>query len=806
MKLLARLAVSLLLLNLFIMVPPSRAENSGQIYFAQTGKFIEGQFMTYWQTHGGLAIFGYPITPQFYENGFLVQYFERNRFELHPENAGTPYEVLLGLLGKDRWQATYPDTAPPPPALPVPPDAITFPQTGHSLGGTFLNYWQTHGGLAQFGYPISSEITEAGLTVQYFERARFELHPENAGTPYEVLLGLLGYDRGDLLDASLRDAWSANPPFVTLQIQGASGSVAPLTPLTVVSNASGELRLLGGDNRLAARYNLSANQPLTIRASGMAGAASWLLYQNGQVVAAQWNAFQIAPPVIGIQSGDPVLDGLYPRVKGFLQQDAVTYDSPLTHLPVLGYRSPDTPFIWLRDHVYQSKGFKFFEPQMKSTLDYFRQAQHDDGSFDDYFEYYNGYDVYKGQIGVEADQEYLFVQGVWTAWQATGDDTWLRENLDAMERGLNYTFTSPQRWSSELGLVKRAFTIDTWDFEQGSDTGTIRRQLDSKTEWSIMHGDNTGTYQAARWLAQIERYLGRPEQATMWDHRADSLRTNLNQLAWNGHFYTHQIHLTPVAPTGVDEKTQLSLSNAYALNRGTLDQSQAAALIETYQAREAQNKGKSFAEWYSIDPPFPTGFGKPGDYVNGGIMPLVGGELARGAFQDGFEAYGLDILRRYWQLLDQSGGSYLWYHPNGTPGIGTAATLPTDGWGASAMLNALTEGLAGVVDNGKLYQDVTLSPRWAATDRPSAQVTLGYAASGAYFTYQWQHTTGQPLTLAWAGGQTRTVQLHLMLPADLATPHTLLINGIPTAFTISTVQNSLYLDASLPGNGSLSLN
>jgi hypothetical protein len=28
--------------------------------------------------------------------------------------------------------------------------------------------------------------------VQYFERARFEYHPEYAGTDHEVLLGLLG--------------------------------------------------------------------------------------------------------------------------------------------------------------------------------------------------------------------------------------------------------------------------------------------------------------------------------------------------------------------------------------------------------------------------------------------------------------------------------------------------------------------------------------------------------------------------------------------------------------------------------------
>src|SRR5207244_9299315 len=43
-------------------------------------------------------------------------------------------------------------------------------------------------------YPLSEEVSENGLTVQYFERARFEWHPENAGTPYEVLLGRLGAD------------------------------------------------------------------------------------------------------------------------------------------------------------------------------------------------------------------------------------------------------------------------------------------------------------------------------------------------------------------------------------------------------------------------------------------------------------------------------------------------------------------------------------------------------------------------------------------------------------------------------------
>jgi hypothetical protein len=66
------------------------------------------------------------------------------------------------------------------------------------VGGKFLAYWREHGGLAQQGYPISDEFTEVSdldgkeYLVQYFERAVFELHPENAGTPCEVLLSQLG--------------------------------------------------------------------------------------------------------------------------------------------------------------------------------------------------------------------------------------------------------------------------------------------------------------------------------------------------------------------------------------------------------------------------------------------------------------------------------------------------------------------------------------------------------------------------------------------------------------------------------------
>ncbi|HEY0071217.1 MAG TPA: hypothetical protein VGE04_14730 [Chloroflexia bacterium] len=169
----------------------------GVEWFAPTGHTLRGSFLEYWRNNGGLAQFGYPLTEEFADplgpDGELivVQYFERNRFEHHPENAGTQYEVLLGVLGRAFRQQD-------PPSTPLPSPAIYFQQTGHNLSGTFKAYWESHGGLTLHGYPITEEFEEQSPTdgktyrVQYFERSRFELHPEYAGTPYEVLLGQLG--------------------------------------------------------------------------------------------------------------------------------------------------------------------------------------------------------------------------------------------------------------------------------------------------------------------------------------------------------------------------------------------------------------------------------------------------------------------------------------------------------------------------------------------------------------------------------------------------------------------------------------
>ena len=181
--------------------PPS---SSGGRSFPATGHSLRGVFRSFWEANGGLERFGYPLTEEIVEpeagNGRprVVQYFERARFEYFPEFAGTPYEVQLGLLGDMilhrfgvDWQTlSHVDAAPP--------DCMFFAATGHTLCPPFRAAWERLGGLPLIGQPISEPFqatradTGQPYTVQYFERARFEYFPEQAGTPYEVQLGLLG--------------------------------------------------------------------------------------------------------------------------------------------------------------------------------------------------------------------------------------------------------------------------------------------------------------------------------------------------------------------------------------------------------------------------------------------------------------------------------------------------------------------------------------------------------------------------------------------------------------------------------------
>jgi hypothetical protein len=197
-------ALRLVLLALVLLVAPlvgARSAAAAPVRcFAETGRCIVGAFLAYWDAHGALAQQGLPLTDEMYEQDpldgrtYRVQYFERARFEYHPENPA-PYDLLLGRLGDEQYRARYPDGRPTGGA-----GDTCFLETGRCVRGVFATYWAAHGGLAQQGLPLSDEFDEVNpadgrpYRVQYFERARFEYHPEHAA-PDDVLLGLLGREQ-----------------------------------------------------------------------------------------------------------------------------------------------------------------------------------------------------------------------------------------------------------------------------------------------------------------------------------------------------------------------------------------------------------------------------------------------------------------------------------------------------------------------------------------------------------------------------------------------------------------------------------
>jgi hypothetical protein len=112
----------------------------------------------------------------------------------HPDYPGLRVSFQPHLYGEPAPGFVVFDLRHVPPAT----DSSYFLETGHTLRGSFREFWQQHGGVAVLGFPISEEMTEQSpedgqtRTVQYFERALLEYHPDKAGTSFDVQLAPLG--------------------------------------------------------------------------------------------------------------------------------------------------------------------------------------------------------------------------------------------------------------------------------------------------------------------------------------------------------------------------------------------------------------------------------------------------------------------------------------------------------------------------------------------------------------------------------------------------------------------------------------
>ncbi len=182
----------------------------GAACFQPSNACIQGRIRQVWDSDGGLAVFGKPLAPVRQSGtgtaAIQVQDFERFRFEIHSANK-PPYDILFANLGAERFHATGGKDAPATKS--DAPGCKWFEDVQHNVCGDFLTFWTTHGrtlgaggnpeaaSLALFGPPLNeatpTTVNGQQITIQWFQKARFELHPD-APPEFRVQLGLIGVE------------------------------------------------------------------------------------------------------------------------------------------------------------------------------------------------------------------------------------------------------------------------------------------------------------------------------------------------------------------------------------------------------------------------------------------------------------------------------------------------------------------------------------------------------------------------------------------------------------------------------------
>ncbi|GCE22177.1 hypothetical protein [Dictyobacter kobayashii] len=318
-------------------------------------------------------------------------------------------------------------------------------------------------------------------------------------------------------------------------------------------------------------------------------------------------------------------DGLYRELLQMLYYTKVKEGEYITSVRYLGriYRC----FVgWLRDDVHEMKGMKYFSSVLKDCIDLYRDSQRADGMIwdnvtlrepepnywetrfapGDFIRIFDDASAEFKRIPVENDVEYLFVEGLYFTWKAVCDDVWMKTCLQAAKKALDYSIADPYRWSEKYQLLKRGYTIDTWDFQSRVDSvvhGDAMLVDPERTHFGIMFGDNTGYAMACDYLAEMLEYSGSLEEARRYRQRGQGIRERLFQLSWNGRFFTHHVpeHPERKRDLGVDEAEQIALSNAYSLNR-RLPHTLCVSILQAYQDLKEHLPEGSPGEWYTIYP------------------------------------------------------------------------------------------------------------------------------------------------------------------------------------------------------------
>lgn len=137
-----------------------------------TGYVVLAQFLPYYEQYGSLLL-GEPISGACETaDGTLVQYFQRARLELAP-GAEQPAFAPLG-----DWALEGAINATEAPLPPASGRERRFADTGYAVRDEFLAFYESLNGETVLGPPISEQLDEGDLRVQYFRYGRLEWHPD----------------------------------------------------------------------------------------------------------------------------------------------------------------------------------------------------------------------------------------------------------------------------------------------------------------------------------------------------------------------------------------------------------------------------------------------------------------------------------------------------------------------------------------------------------------------------------------------------------------------------------------------------
>jgi hypothetical protein len=186
-----------MLLLMLINQGVAAAQDGQAQLFEETGYWVTGEFLEFYRRiPNAEIILGNPFSSAFDSNlskdpaGTQIQYFERGRLELHPENP-PGLRVTMTLIGEYLYD--HDDIDGSVEFKPRTSGCRNFPHDGYPVCYAFLSFFEENGGIAQFGYPISELVIHEGRLVQYFQRARFEWHPERPNG-YKVSLSDIGWE------------------------------------------------------------------------------------------------------------------------------------------------------------------------------------------------------------------------------------------------------------------------------------------------------------------------------------------------------------------------------------------------------------------------------------------------------------------------------------------------------------------------------------------------------------------------------------------------------------------------------------